>query len=156
MSMETQYPSFVREEIENWIAWSWSGESPEPREPSRCYSAERSYHAPHSHSDEIEDVPPKVIFNAERAARVQQLFDQMPMLARRVLQYEYTHRTRYDQWERSHEMHEGEMRPVWIRVSNNKRHMARIRLKVSRDEYVACLDQFKVEVFKEFECEVCA
>lgn len=154
--MSMQYPSFVRDEIENWIAWCWAGESPEPKEPSRCYSAERSYHAPHSNSTEKDDVPPKVVFNSERAERVQQVFDRMPMLTRRVLQFEYTHRSRYDQWERSIEAHEGKTRPVWIRVSNNKRHMARIKLKVSRDQYMACLDEFKVEVFKEFECEVCA
>lgn len=151
------FPSFVRAEIENWIAWCWAGESPEPREPDRCYSAERSYRVKNTNSEEEDDdIPPKVVFNSERAERVQQVFDRLPMLARRVVQYEYTHRSRYDQWERSVEMHEGEIRPVWIRVGNNKRHMARIALKVSRDQYQACLDEFKVEVFKEFENdEVC-
>ena len=152
------YPSFVRDEIENWIAWCWQGESPEPREPTRCYSAERAYRINGSNSEEDQDdVPPKVIFNAERAQRVQQVFDAMPMLTRRVLQYEYTHRSRYDQWERSVEMYEGELRPVWIRVGNNKRQRARIDLKVTRAEYLESLEAFKTKVFAEFEHdEVCA
>lgn len=153
-----QYPSFVRAEIENWIAWCWAGDSPEPREPSRCYSAERAFKVLNTNSEEKdEDRPPKIIFNSERAERVQEVFDGRPELTRRVLQYEYTHRSRYDQYERSVEMYEGEMRPVWIRVDNNRRLRARIDLKISRDQYMACLDDFKIEVFKEFECdEVCA
>lgn len=150
-----QYPSFVRAEIENWIAWCWAGESPEPREPSRCYSAERGWKAPDWES-EPDDLPPKIIFNAERAARVQVIFDHMPQLTRRVLQYEYTHRSRYDQWERHMEMHEGEMRPAWVRIGNSRQRRARADLKITRDQYAACLDEFKIEVFKEFECEVCA
>lgn len=80
----------------------------------------------------------------------------MPQLTRRVLLYEYTQRSRYDQWERSVEMYEGVMRPVWIRVDDNRRQRARIDLKISQDQYLACLDEFKLEVFKEFEIEVCA
>ncbi|WP_322998451.1 hypothetical protein [Castellaniella sp.] len=152
--MNAQYPSFVRAEIENWIAWCWAGESPEPRESNRCYSAERSWLAPDWES-ESGDVPPKIIFNPDRAAKVQAIFDGLPQLTRRVLQYEYTQRSRYDLWERSVEMHEGEMRPVWIRVDNNRRQRARIDLKISRDQYMVCLDEFKIEVFKEFEYEVC-
>lgn len=151
------YPSFVRAEIENWIAWCWDGESPEPREPNRCRSAEGAYRVINNNSEEKDhDERPKRIIHASSAERVQAVFDRMPRLTRRVLQYEYTHRSRYDQWERSVEMHEGELRPVWIRVGNNKRHRARIDLKISRDELLACLDEFKIEVFKEFECEVCA
>jgi hypothetical protein len=150
-----QYPAFVRAEIENWIAWCWAGEAPEPRAPSRCYSAERGWHAPDWES-EPSDLPPKIIFNAERAARIQLIFDRMSQLARRVLQYEYTQRSRYDQWERGVEMHDGERRPVWIRIGNSRRQRARIDLKISLDQYLACLDEFKVEVFKEFEAdEVC-
>src|SRR5690606_2666891 len=150
-----QYPSFVRAEIENWIAWCWAGESPEPREPNRCYSAERGWQAPDWES-EPDDVPPKIIFNVERAERVQAIFDRLPTLTRCVLRYEYTQRSAFDQYERGMEMHEGEMRPVWNRVGNNRRQRARIDLKISRDQYLACLDEFSLEVFKEFECEVCA
>lgn len=150
-----QYPSFVRAEIENWIAWCWAGESPEPREPSRCYSAERGWQAPDWES-EPDDLPPKIIFNAERAERVQAIFDRLPTLTRCVLRYEYTQRSAFDQYERSVELHDGEVRPVWVRVGNNRRQRARIDLKISRDQLLACLDEFKIEVFKEFECEVCA
>lgn len=150
-----EYPTFVRAEIENWIAWCWAGESPEPREPGRCYSAERGWKAPDWES-EPDDLPPKIIFNAERAERVQAIFDRMPQLTRRVLQYEYTHRSRYDQWERHMEMHEGEMLPVWVRIGNNRQRRARADLKITRDQYLAALDEFKIEVFKEFEVEVCA
>ncbi|MHA3905160.1 hypothetical protein ACTPOE_16770 [Castellaniella sp. WN] len=151
-----EYPSFVRAEIENWIAWCWAGESPEPREPRRCYSAERGWQAPDWES-ESDDVPPKIIFNVERAERVQAIFDRLPTLTRCVLRYEYTQRSRFDQYERSVEMHEGEMRPVWIRVGNTRRQRARNDLKITRDQYLACLDEFKIEIFKEFEeDEVCA
>lgn len=155
-SNAAQYPSFVRDEIENWIAWSWDGESPEPREPDRCYSAERSYRVLNSNSEEDDDIPPKPVVNAERAGRVQEIFKRMPQLTRRVLQYEYTLRSRYDIWERSVEEHQGEVRPVWVRVDNNKRFRARIELKITQSQYRACVDDFKLEVFKEFECEVCA
>lgn len=148
-------PSFVRAEIENWIAWCWAGESPEPREPGRCYSAERGWRAPDWES-EAGDVPPRVIFNQERAERVQKIFDRLPTLTRCVLRYEYTQRSAFDQYERSVEMHEGEVRPVWIRVGNVRRQRARTDLKITRDQYAACLDEFKIEVFREFECEVCA
>lgn len=150
------YPSFVRAEIENWIAWCWQGESPEPREPNRCRSAEGAYRVINNNSEETTPPPSKPIIHAPSAERVQAVFDRMPRLTRRVLQYEYTHRSRYDQWERSVEMYEGQLRPVWIRVGNNRRHRARIDLKVTRDQYFKCLDEFKLEVFKEFECEVCA
>jgi hypothetical protein len=150
-----EYPSFVRAEIENWIAWCWAGESPEPREPSRCYSAERGWRAPDWES-ESGDVPPRVIFNPDRAQRVQEIFDRLPTLTRCVLRYEYTQRSRFDQYERSVELHEGQMRPVWTRVGNTRRQRARVDLKITRDQYAACLDEFKIEVFKEFECEVCA
>lgn len=150
-----EYPTFVRAEIENWIAWCWAGESPEPREPSRCYSAERSWQAPDWES-ESGDVPPRVIFNPDRAQRVQEIFDRLPTLTRCVLRYEYTQRSRFDQYERSVELHEGQMRPVWTRVGNTRRQRARVDLKITRDQYAACLDEFKIEVFKEFECEVCA
>uniref|UniRef100_UPI00333F5A33 hypothetical protein n=1 Tax=Castellaniella defragrans TaxID=75697 RepID=UPI00333F5A33 len=150
------YPAFVRAEIENWISWCWEGESPEPREPNRCYSIEGAYRVNNTNSEEDDPPPPKIIFNPERAARVQAIFDRMPMLTRCVLRYEYTQRSAFDQYERSVEMHEGEMRPVWVRTGNNRRHRARIDLKISRDQYLACLDEFKLEVFKEFEVEVCA
>ncbi len=153
--MAPQFPSFVRAEIENWIAWCWAGESPEPKEPMRCRSGERMYPIPDWES-EPDDVPPKIIFNVERAERVQAIFDRLPQITRRVLQYEYTQRSRYDQWERGMEMHEGEMRPVWHRVGNNRRQRARIDLRIGRDQLLACLDEFKIEVFKEFEeDEVC-
>lgn len=152
-----EYPSFVRAEIENWIAWCWEGESPEPREPSRCYSAEGAYRIKNNNSEEPDDDrPPKIIVHAANAERIQAIFDRLPMLTRCVLRYEYTQRSAFDQYERSVEMHEGEIRPVWIRVGNNRRQRARTDLKISRDQYLAVLDEFKIEVFKEFECdEVC-
>lgn len=155
MSQASQYPTFVREEIENWIAWSWDGESPEPREPDRCYSAERAYRILNRNSEEEDDIPAKPIINGDRAQRVQEVFERMPQMTRRVLQYEYTLRSRYDIWERSVEMYEERLRPVWVRVDNNKRLRARIELKITRAEYMQCVDGFKLEVFKEFECEVC-
>lgn len=152
-----QFPSFVRAEIENWIAWCWAGESPEPREPSRCYSAERSYRVSNTNSEEKDqDVPPKRIIHAENAQRVQLIFDGLPQLTRRVLQYEYTQRGRYDQWERGEEVKDGQLVRTWIRVGNSRRMRARIDLNITSEQYAACLDEFKVEVFKEFECEVCA
>ncbi len=151
-----QFPAFVRAEIENWIAWCWAGESPEPRAPSRCYSAERAYRINDSNSEEPDPQPPKPIIHAGNAERVQAIFDRLPTLTRCVLRYEYTQRSAFDQYERSVEMHEGEMRPVWIRVGNNRRQRARTDLKITRDQYAACLDEFKIEIFKEFECEVCA
>lgn len=153
---QRDYPSSVRDEIENWISWAWDGESPEPREPDRCYSAERSYRVLNSNSEEDDEIPPKIVINVERAQRVQAIFERMPELTRRVLQYEYTLRSRYDIWERSVEMHEGKIRPVWVRVDNNKRFRARLDLKITRGQYGQCVDDFKLEVFKEFEVEVCA
>lgn len=145
------YPSFVRAEIENWIAWCWEGESPEPREPSRCLSAEGAYRINNSNSEEKDDDrPPKIIVHAASAERVQAVFDRMPELTRRVLQYEYTQRSRYDQYERSVEMYEGQLRPVWIRVGNNRRQRARIDLRISKGRYHACLDEFCHEVSREF------
>lgn len=149
------YPSFVRAEIENWIAWCWQGHGPEPREPDTCYSAERDYRVIGSNSEEDQDdTPPKRIIHAANAERVQAIFSRMPQLTRRVLLYEYTQRSRYDQWERSVEMHEGEIRPVWVRVANHRRITARMQLGIDRHTYLSCVDDFKLEVFKEFENEV--
>jgi len=85
-----QYPSFVRDETENWTAWSWDGESSEPREPDRCYSAERAYRVLNTNSEEGDEILQKPAINAERALRVQAAFDRMPQLTRRVLLGAYT------------------------------------------------------------------
>lgn len=149
------FPSFVRREIENWITSCWDGESPEPRGASHCLSVERNYQTPPWY----EDVPPPrpPAHNRENAARTQKVFESMPTLTRRVLQYEYTQRARYDLWERSIETYEGGTRPVWICTGNNRRSRARIELKIINTDYLECLDQFKTAVFVEFEHdEICA
>jgi len=145
-----KYPSFVAAEIDNWVAWSWSGESPEPREPARCYSVEGAYRVRHSNSEEVDPAPPKRIFNTERALRVQAIFDRMSQVTRRVLMYEYIHRTRYDQWERGEEIAGGQLMQAWVRVGNNRRQRARIELGISKGRYHACLDEFCHEVSREF------
>jgi hypothetical protein len=145
------FPAFVRAEIENWITSCWDGESPAPREPSRCLSIERNYQTPPWYEDEPPNKPPT--YNRENAARTQKVFDAMPSLTRRVLQYEYTQRERYNQWERSVEAYEGVTRPVWICTGNNRRQRARIELKITGVQYAQCLDRFKTAVFVEFEAD---
>lgn len=157
-NMTEAWPAFVGEEIENWIAASWQGESPEPREPDRCRSLEGAYRAPDANSQDEDDTPPRRIVNREHAALVQRAWERMPFVGRRILQYEYLNRSRYDIWERDMEISpSGEYRPVWVRIGNIRRERARIELGVTRDEYHAALVLFKTEIVKEFQAdEVCA
>lgn len=141
-------------EIENWIAWCWQGEDPAPGQPSRCYSAEGRYIAPATDEDERR---PRRIINVQGAQRVQAVYDRMPILTRQVLRFEYTQRAAYDQWERGEEVApDGGVRKVWVCVGNTRRMMARLRLKISREEYRRHVDSFKKAVREEFEREVCA
>lgn len=144
----------VSSEIENWVAWCWEGEHPAPSEPSRCYSAEGRYVAPAWHEDERR---PKRIINRQSAERVQAVYDRMPDLTRQVLRFEYTQRAAYDQYEQSQEVGpDGEVHKVWVRVANTRRLMARLRLKIGREEYQRHVDAFKDAVREEFKREVCA
>lgn len=139
-------------EIENWVAWCWAGEDPAPGSPSRCYSAEGRYDPPAT--DETQRQPKRQI-NHYNAQRVQAVFDRMDQLTRQILRYEYTQRELYDQWERGTEVGaDGEVQHVWVRVGNTRRQMARLRLKVSRDEYMWHVDAFKAFVKEEFSSEV--
>lgn len=149
-----QMTDTVSSEIENWIAWCWEGEDPAPFEPKRCYSAEGRFSAPAWHDEERQ---PRRIINRQAAERVQALFDQMPPLTRQVLRFEYTQRAEYDQYEQGEEIGpDGELRKVQVRVANTRRLMARIRLKISREEYQRHVDAFKDAVREEFKREVCA
>lgn len=148
-----QMTDTVSSEIENWIAWCWDGEDPAPSEPKRCYSAEGRYTAP---ALDDEDRQPRRIINRESAERVQAIYDRMPDLTRQVLRFEYTQRAAYDQYEQGEEIGpDGAVRKVQVRVANTRRLMARIRLKISREEYQRHVDAFKKAVREEFS-EVCA
>ena len=143
----------VSSEIENWIAWCWEGEDPAPFEPTRCYSAEGRYTAPAWHEDERR---PKRIINRQSAERVQAVYDQMPDLTRQVLRFEYTQRAAYDQYEQGEEIApEGGTRKVQVLVANTRRQMARLRLKIGKQEYQEHVERFKEAVREEFS-EVCA
>src|SRR5690606_11319561 len=149
-----QMTDTVSSEIENWIAWCWHGEDPSPSEPKRCYSAEGRYTAPALNED---DRIPQRIINHRSAERVQKVFERMPDLARQVLRYEFTQRAAFDQYEQTQEVGpDGELRKVWVRVANTRRLMARLRLKISREEYQRHVDTFKDAVREEFASEVCA
>lgn len=148
--MRQRYPSFVREEIENWIAWCWAGESPEPREPSRCRSVEGNFTAPPWGEDHEEPTAANRIFNRENAERVEKIFKAQPQIARRVLMYEYTKRSHYDTWEQGQEMQDGWLTKAWVRTGNTKRETACRELRISRAEYERHVDEFKVQVFGEF------
>ena len=143
----------VSSEIENWIAWCWEGEDPAPFEPTRCYSAEGRYTAPAWHEDERR---PRRIINRQSAERVQAIYDQMPDLTRQVLRFEYTQRAAYDQYEQGEEIApEGGTRKVQVLVANTRRQMARLRLKISSQEYQRHVERLKEAVRGEFS-EVCA
>lgn len=144
----------VVSEIENWIAWCWHGEDPAPGQPSRCFSAEGRYVAPAQ--DDEERVPRRII-NFPRAQVVQAVYDRMPLITKQVLRFEYTQRAAFDQWERGHEVSpDGQLREVWACVGNTRRRMARLRLRIGREEYQQHVDSFKQAVKEEFEREVCA
>ena len=119
---------------------------------------EGGYRAPDANSQDDDDIPPRRVVCRERAALVQRAWERMPFIGRRVLQYEYLNRTRYDIWERGMEISPaGEYRTTWVRTGNTRRERARIELGVTRDEYHAALVLFKTEIVKEFEAdEVCA
>ena len=145
-------PDHVRGEIENWIAWSWDGEDPAPGQPARCYSAEGRYLAPATDDEERE---PRRVICYERAERVQEVYDRMPLLTRRVLRYEYTQRSNYDQWEQGQEVaSDGSIRRVWVCTGNTKRLKARVELKISRKQYREMVEEFKVAVREAFANEV--
>lgn len=149
-----QMTDTVSSEIENWIAWCWEGEDPAPSVPSRCYSAEGRYTAPAMDDDGRQ---PKRIINRESAERVQSVYDRMPALTKQVLRFEYTQRSAYDQYEQGEEIGpDGAVRKVWVLVANTRRLMARLRLKLGRDEYQRHVDAFKDAVREEFKREVCA
>lgn len=144
------YPAYVREEIENWIAWCWDGPEPGPTEPRQCQSLEGGYSAPDWGLDH-EEIPPKRYINHDAARRVQCVFDGMPQLTRQVVRYEYTNRSRYDVWDQGIEIGPGgQERRVWYRTANNKREVARRALCISRVEYDRHVQAFRDGVAKEF------
>jgi len=148
--MTQRYPSFVRDEIENWIRFCWSGESPEPREPGRCRSVEGHYVAPPWGEDHDEQPAANRVFHRENAERVQRIFDAQPQIARRVLMYEYTKRSHYDTWGQGEEVRDGQLTKAWVRTGNTKRETACRELRISRGEYERHVDEFKLRVFGEF------
>lgn len=88
------YPDWLHAELLNWSAWCWSGDSPAPRAPERCASAEYRYQAPATDSERGH----RLMIDAAAAEHVDLLWRGLPPTQREALRLAYPQRRRFEDW----------------------------------------------------------
>lgn len=89
--MDKGFPRWVEDELWNWSRWCWMGEWPHPNPNVKCASAERNYLPPPADEEEGDEIKP-IPVNCDRARKVQELYDALPLVEQRILQAEYPRR----------------------------------------------------------------
>lgn len=124
-------PSWVEMELRNWGRWCWEGEWPGPGRPDDDEPAVCQY--PPAVGDYDESTPIPVPVCIDNALRVNRLYEQLPLVERRIIQAEYPRRHEY-----------GDMRM-------HERHAAAARkLEISVAYYQVALGSFKQAVWRAF------
>lgn len=127
-------PSWVQDEIWNWSRWCWLGDLPHPMPMTTCASGERAFPSGMDR-DEEEEAPPQrpVPVNHDRARRVEQIYQALPLIERRAIQAEYPRRNEYGE------------------ATKTERHTKAARnLAISVASFRDVIDRFKQKVWREF------
>lgn len=106
-------PSWVEMELRNWGRWCWEGEWPGPGRPDDG-APEACAYPPELGMDD--DPPPPIPVCYDRALKVNQLYEALPLVEQRVIQAEYTRRREYGDM-RMHERHAAASRKLEISVA---------------------------------------
>ncbi|MBV6304922.1 hypothetical protein KVP10_08480 [Candidimonas humi] len=90
------FEAWVYHRMWNWSAWCWDGAWPHPLPVISCGSAERRYRPPVSRDDE-ERLPKRAI-HVEHALMVDRIYQELPRVEQRIVQFEYPRRYEFDEF----------------------------------------------------------
>lgn len=90
------FPAWVYHQMWNWSAWCWDGPWPHPLPVMSCASVERRYRPPASRDEE--ERRPRQMIHIENALVVDEIYQSLPHVEQRIVQYEYPRRYEFDEF----------------------------------------------------------
>ena len=90
------FEPWIHHQMWNWSNWCWDGPWPHPLPVMYCGSAERYYRPPRADDDENKTRVRKV--NVENALIVNGIYESLPKVEQRIVQFEYCRRYEFDEF----------------------------------------------------------